>query len=74
MKIEKTIKVTLETADQRAVNSVLDIVSEVFDKMTADDVFIVDGEEYPRDYIEQVKCFLSDLWHNGDCACEITEG
>ena len=73
MKIEKTIKVTLEEEDQRAVSTVLDIVSEILDKMTADDDLNVYGETYPRDYIDEVKCFLTDLWQNGDCACEIQE-
>lgn len=73
MKIERTTKITLDTEDRRAVNTVLDIVNEIFDKMTANDSLVVYGETYPRDYIDEVKCFLADLWQNGDCACEIQE-
>lgn len=73
MKTEKVIKFTLDPADQRAVNAALDIVSEMLDKMTADDNLVIYGEIYPRDYIDEVKCFLRDLWQNGDGACEIKE-
>lgn len=73
MKIERTIKFTLNKEDQRAVNAVLDIANEIFDKMTADDVLAVSGEEYDRDCLDMVKCFLADLWQNGDGVCEIVE-
>jgi hypothetical protein len=74
MKIEKTTKITLETADQHAVNAAMDIVNEIHDKMEDWDVLVVYGERYDRDFVETVRNFLGDLWHNGDCACEIVEG
>ncbi len=74
MKIESTTKVTLDTADQRAVNTVRDILTDIFDKMNSEEVLEVFGEQYDRDYIEGVKVFLTDLWQNGDTPCEITEG
>lgn len=73
MKVEKTIKFTLDNEDQRAVNAVLDIVIEIFDKMTSEDSFAVCGEQYDRECIANVRDFLTDLWQNGDCACAIVE-
>ena len=74
MKIEKTTKITLDNEDQRAVNTTKDIVNEIFVKMEDWDVLVVYDERYDRDFIETVRNFLADLWHNGDCACEIKEG
>lgn len=73
MKIEKTTKITLDTTDQQAVSTVLDIVGDIFNQMQSDNTLVVYGEAYPRDHIDEVKCFLTDLWQNGDCACEIKE-
>ena len=73
MKTEKVIKFTLDNEDQHAVNAVLDIVSEIVDKMESCDDLVVYGERYDRDFVETVRNFLADLWHNGDCACEIKE-
>ena len=73
MKIERTTKITLNNADQSAVGTTMDIISEIADKMDGYDVLEVYGNKYDQEYIETVKNFLSDLWHNGDCACEIKE-
>ena len=74
MKIERTTKLTLETADQHAIATTLDIISEIVDKMEDDDTLAVYEEVYDRDWIEEIKCFLADLKKNGNCACEIVKG
>ena len=73
MTSEKTIKFTLDKNDQSAVNTVVGIIDEIVDQMDDWDTFIVYGQRYDRDFVETVKWFLADLWHNGDCACEIKE-
>ena len=73
MTIEKNIKFTMDNADQCAIGTTLNIVTEMFDTMTANDALRVNGSEYSRDNIDEIIGFLIDLWHMDSGTCEIVE-
>lgn len=73
MKIEKTIKISLENEEHNAVIRVFDVATAIHERMMDDDICYINGSEYDRDHIEEVISFLTDLWQNGGCACEIAE-
>ncbi len=73
MNIEKTIKFTLDNADQRAIGTTFDIVNDMLDRMTDYDTLMISGSEYSRDDVDGIIGFLNDLWHMDSGTCEIVE-
>lgn len=73
MKTERTIKFTLDIGDRCALHTVLDIISEIWNKMEIDDNLLINKEQYPRDCVEEVRTFLIDLFQDDDNACEIVK-
>lgn len=65
MLTEKTVKFSLDDSDRVAISRSFSILEEVFDNMDSEDNISINGEEYDRDFVENAKLLLSELWAIG---------
>ena len=74
MVTEKTAKFTLDDKDRAAVSRSYSILDEVLDNMTSEDNVVINREEYDRDFVENAKILLSDLWAIGGSSFFLKRG
>ena len=65
MLTEKTIKFTLDDCERASISRSLSVLGEVYDNMDSEDNVVINHEVYDRDFVENTKLLLSELWAIG---------